>query len=440
MLANRDAVQLPRPYIKWSYEPVRAVDVPSALIRGISIAMQPPMGPVYISVPLDDWDAPYSKPIVPRSVSTRFGPDPARLEDFALRIQDAQRPALVLGAEVDKAVAWDAAIAVAELLACPVFQAPLCERAVFPETHEQYMGPLPTARGPLAQYMKDFDLVIVIGAEVFRYYPWVAGPVLADGVKLLHITNDPNDAAKALVGDSLLSDAGLALHGLYGLLKGSAMTKQLTKHFSHAEAVLSASKTGTAFPHLMTPLEAFSAVADIRPKDTLLVHETPSSTADLVQAWPSTQPESCFTFASGGLGWNMPAAVGVAVAQKEVSSGRLTVLVVGDGSFQYSLQCLYTAVRNKLKLICLVPINEEYAVLKEFAVLEETPNVPHLDIPGLDISASARSWGCSTFKAQTRDELQDRFREALKIEGPVVIEFPVDRTLRPLVAQTVSRG
>ncbi|KAF2171552.1 hypothetical protein M409DRAFT_63776 [Zasmidium cellare ATCC 36951] len=417
MLANREAATLPRPYIKC-----------------------PPMGPVYISVPLDDWDVPYTRPVIPRSVSTRFGPDPERLKQFAERIHKAQRPALVLGAEVDKALAWDTAVAVAELLACPVFQAPMCERAVFPETHEQHHGPLPTARGPLAQYLDGFDLVIVIGAEVFRYYPWVAGPVLVDGTELLHITNDPNDAAKALICDSLLSDAGLALNGLHSLLKSLGTSKQLTKHYSHHENVLSKSKQNTSSGSLMTPLEAFSAVAEIRPSDTLLVHETPSSTADLVQAWPSTEPETCFTFASGGLGWNMPAAVGVAVAQKTISSGRLTVLVVGDGSFQYSLQCLYTAVQNQLRLIVLVPVNEEYAVLKEFAVLEETPRVPHLDIPGLDISASARSWGCSTFKALNRDELQRHFRTALTTQGPVVIEFPVDRTLRPLVAQTLSRG
>lgn len=96
-------------------------------------------------------------------------------------------------------MAWDTAVALAELLSCLVFQAPLCERAVFPETHGLYMSPLPTARGRLGQALSGFNLVLTIWAEVFRYYSWAAGPVLAPKVELLHITNDPNDAAKAVV-------------------------------------------------------------------------------------------------------------------------------------------------------------------------------------------------------------------------------------------------
>jgi benzoylformate decarboxylase len=190
----------------------------------------------------------------------------------------------------------------------------------------------------------------------------------------------------------------------------------------------------------MTAMEAFTAVAQLRPTNALLVQESPSNGADLLQVWPAEQPESYFTFASGGLGWNAPAAVGIALAQKHHNTSRPTVLAIGDGSLHYSVQSIYTAVQQKVKLIYLVPRNEEYAILKEFAVLEETPNVPALDIPGLDAQAVAKAYGCPAFRAENPAELRKYFEEALKRDGPTLIEFPIDRQLRPLVAQTVAKA
>ena len=151
-----------------------------------------------------------------------------------------------------------------------------------------------------------------------------------------------------------------------------------------------------------------------------------------MKVWPAESPESYFTFASGGLGWNAPAAVGIALAQKKNNSGRPTVLAIGDGSLHYSVQSIYTAVQHKVKLIYLVPRNEEYAILKEFAILEETPNVPGLDLPGLNAPAIAAAYGCPSFRASNAVELQKCFKEALNVDGPALIEFPIDRQLRPL--------
>lgn len=257
----------------------------------------------------------------------------------------------------------------------------------------------------------------------------------------LQITNDPHDAATALVGDSLLSDARLALEGLYQLLRSTLDQPSLESNTPEpsAETALAHSIEKTeASP--MTALDAWTAIAQLRPKDTLLVQESPSNGEDLVQVWPAEQPESFFTFASGGLGWNAPAAVGVALAQKHNRTSRPTVLAIGDGSLHYSVQSIYTAVQHKVKLIYLVPLNEEYAILKEFAILEKTPNVPALDLPGLNAQAIAESYGCPAFRAENTAELQKRFEEALKIDGPALIEFPIDRKLRSLVAQTAAKG
>jgi benzoylformate decarboxylase len=422
---------MPKPWVKWSYQPVRAQDVPAALVRAIAVATMPPAGPVYLSIPLDDWDAKILAPTIPRMVSTRIAPDPEQLAGFAARIAKAKNFVLILGQEVDKSLGWDAAVKLAELLCAPVYQAPLAERPVFPHKHSLYRGMLPIARGPLSKKLEGHDLALVVGAEVFRYYPYIPGPVIPPGLELLQITNDPHDAATALVGDSLLSDVRLALEALYPLLESDIQSHWETKPAEPPAPTVPAAKKPDV--SVMTAVDAWAAIAELRPQNALLVQESPSNGEDLVHVWPAHQPESYFTFASGGLGWNGPAAVGIALAQQKGKTGRPTVLAIGDGSLHYSVQSIYTAVQRKVKLVYLVPRNEEYAILKEFAVLEKTPNVPALDLPGLDAPAIAEAYGCPAFRAKDAAELQKCFAEALEVDGPVLIEFPVDKELRPLV-------
>lgn len=374
-LTDRDPTTLPQPWVKWSYEPARAEDVPAALVRAIAIATMPPAGPVFLSIPLDDWDVEIDTALSIRTVSTVTAPDPDRLSEFAARISKAKNATLVLGEEVDKSLGWEAAVNLAELLNIPVYQAPLASRAVFPETHPLFRGSLPIARGTLSTFLTGYDLVIVVGAEIWRYYPYVAGPVLPPGTELLQITNAVHDAGSALVGDSLICDARLALEGLYSLLRtmspasGANATPSASQTASQTTpaAAQSTPKNSTS---LMTASEAFTAVALLRQYSDLLVQESSSNVEDLLNAWPIVEQETYFTFASGGLGWGLPASVGIALAQKN----RTTIAAIGDGALHYSVQSIYTAVQHNVNLIILVPRNEEYAILKEFAIFEDTPN------------------------------------------------------------------
>jgi len=128
-----------------------------------------------------------------------------------------------------------------------------------------------------------------------------------------------------------------------------------------------------------------------------------------------------------------PAAGGIAIAQKKAGTGSPVVAAIGDGSLQYSVQSLYTAAQQKLKLIFIVPCNDEYAILKDFAVLENTPNVPALDLPGLDIVGTAKAFGCTGVAANTADEIKQAFTAALATDGPTVIAIRIARQMRPLV-------
>jgi benzoylformate decarboxylase len=334
---------------------------------------------------------------------------------------------LVYGPEIERAGAWDAGVKFAERLKAPVYISPLSEKASFPQTHPQFRGMVPIAIGPLSKKLRDHDLIIVIGAQVFRYYPFIAGDYLPQGAELLQVTNDPWDAAAAVAGDSLLSDALLALEALIDAVPNVTSRPAPT-------AVAVAPKLPSTPNDPLTALEAFAALSELRPKDAILVNETASNFADLIQFRPIQKADTYYTFASGGLGWGLPASVGVALAEKKTGTARPVMAVIGDGAFQYSIQSVYTAVQLKLKVVFIVPCNGEYAILKEFAVLEKTPNVPALDLPGLDVISAAKGFGCATVHAKTTKEIKEAFAAALKADGPTLIAIPIAHQERPLVA------
>lgn len=427
-LTNVDAETLPKPWVKWSYEPRRPQDVPGAFMRAYLAAVQQPTGPVFLSLPLDDWDQQMEEGQAIRTTSTRIAPDPGRVGAFAARIGQSANPVLVYGADVARSDAWDEAIAFAEALQAPVWLAPFCERVPFPEDHELYAGTLPAARGPLGKALQGHDLIIVVGAPVFRYYPWVPGECLPPGAALLQITDDPNEAARAVAGDSLISDSGLALRELL---------RAVAKRPGAAKTVNQQSQAGA--PHdAASPLTAkqlFQVLSQLVPDDYIIVDESPSNMAELgmTRIGTITKPDSYYMMGSGGLGWGMPAAVGLAIAEKRTGRNRPVIVIMGDGSFQYSPQAIWTAVQQDLHMVFVVLRNEEYGILKSFALLENTPGVPGLDLPGLDIVSLGKGYGAKACRVATIAEIAACFAKAIETKEVSLLEVPIDRKVRKLL-------
>ncbi|MFF7749127.1 benzoylformate decarboxylase [Streptomyces sp. NPDC007971] len=416
-LGNRDATMLPRPWVKWSYEPARAEDVPEAFMRAYAQAVQPPAGPVYLSIPMDDWKRPLSGFTRVRTVSDRVAPDARRLRAFADRISASRRPALVFGPEVDRAGGWDAAVALAQKLHAAVYGPPLADRTSFPEDHPLFAGPLGMSVKTVGDRLAGHDLVVVIGAEVFRYYPYVPGDYLPAGTELLQITGDPGVAATARVGDSLLGDPGLAIELLVETVaEGSARSAPEPMQRPRALPQVPSSP--------LTPPEVYAALSRVRPPDAVIVNESTSTMAQQVEWLPTVRSGSFFATASGGIGWGTPAAVGVALGDRERGVQRPVVGLIGDGSFQYSVQAVWTAAQHGLPIVYVVMRNQEYSILKSFAVLEETPGVPGLDLPGLDIATVARGFGCLAVDVKTTEDLEREFKAALTAGTTTVIVVP----------------
>lgn len=429
-LTNVEATTLPKPWVKWSYEPARYQDVPGAFMRAYATAVQQPAGPVFLSLPLDDWDQEMDDVDVFRTTSTRVAPDPLRVLEFSERINQSKNPALVYGGDIARSDGWDEGIAFAEKLNAPVWCGPFSERISFPEDHPLFAGALPAAIGPLSKTLEGHDLVIVIGASVFRYYPWVPGEYLPSGAKLLQVTDDPYEAAKAVTGDSLISDCRLALVELGKNVRERPAAKGQDTAKRNPEPV--------DLENVNSPLTAkqlFAVLSQYAPEDFILVQESPSNIPELGRSRLGTirKPDSYYTMGSGGLGWDMPAAVGLAIAEKRSGRNRPVIVIMGDGSFQYSPQAIWTAVQRELHVVVVVPRNEEYGILKSFALLEKTPNVPGLDLPDLDIVSLAKGYGAKSYYADTIEDIGSRFKEALERKGVTVIVAPIDKHISELL-------
>jgi len=177
----------------------------------------------------------------------------------------------------------------------------------------------------------------------------------------------------------------------------------------------------------------FAPFNEVRPANTILVEESPSNLPDLHTEWAITEPDTFYTFASGILGWNLPAAVGIALAERDSRRNRPIIAVIGDGSFQYSVQSLWTAAQLRLPILIVVPRNDEYAILKSFAVLEETPGVPGLDIPGFDVVSIAKGYGCDAARIDDLEAIKKAAAEAWRKSKPTLLEIPISPQVPPLL-------
>jgi benzoylformate decarboxylase len=413
-LTNREAARMPHPLVKWSYEPPRAQDVPHALARATHLAGLPPRGPVFVSVPMDDWDVEVDEGAVrqqtKRTVMGQAVADPALVREIAERLGQSRNPVFVAGPDIDASGAWDVAVALVERQRLPVWAtpAPGGGRLGFPEDHPAFQGILPPAVGPLAETLAGHDLILVSGSSVFPYYPNIPGPLLPEGATLIAITSDPDEAARAPMGDAIVADVRLTLRAILEAAQES-------------DRPAPEPRPGPEPPpesDPMSPSAAVDALAEVFPDDGIVVLESPSATLAVRNRLRLSRPGSYYFGAGGGLGFGLSASIGVQLAQPD----RPVVCVLGEGSVQYAVQGFWT---YDVPVTFLILRNEEYAILKWFATLESVEGAPGLDLPALDSVAVASGYGVESRRVEGREELADALRAAIEAPGPRLVETRV---------------
>jgi benzoylformate decarboxylase len=163
----------------------------------------------------------------------------------------------------------------------------------------------------------------------------------------------------------------------------------------------------------------------------VLVEEAPSHRPAMQRFMPMRGQDSFYTMASGGLGYSLPAAAGVALGRP----GIRTVCLIGDGSAMYSIQALWTAAQRKLPLTVVVINNAGYGAMRSFSQVMQVRNVPGLDLPGIDFVRIAQGFGCDAVRVAKSSELGPALKRGLAHDGVSLIEVMVDSAVPLLYAQ-----
>nr|WP_316233642.1 benzoylformate decarboxylase [Bradyrhizobium sp. SZCCHNPS2010] len=415
------ASEFPRPYVKYSVEPARAEDVPGAIARAYYVAMQPPCGPTFVSVPIDDWAHPAAGIIGARKVSRELGPDRQAMQELAAALAAAKNPAIVVGPGVDRAGAVELMVKVAEKAKAAVWASPFSARCSFPERHPQFSGFLHASPAQLSDALNAHDLVVVIGAPVFTFHVEGHAAIFDGTTAIYQLTDDPDAASITPVGTSIIATMTSALTTLLELLP------EIERTVPQARPAPEAPKPADPIPvdYLLHTLSS------AMPEDAALVEEAPSHRPAMQKFMPMRGQDSFYTMASGGLGYSLPASVGMALGRPQ----RRTVCLIGDGSAMYSIQALWTAAQRKLPLTIVVINNSGYGAMRSFSQVMQVRNVPGLDLPGLDFVKLAEGMGCDAVRVTKASELASALSRSLAHGGASLVEVMVDSAVPLLYTQ-----
>jgi thiamine pyrophosphate-dependent acetolactate synthase large subunit-like protein len=382
-------------YPVWVTTPPRPQDVPGAVARAWHEARHG-RGPAVVIVPSDDWAAPADDtPLGAPAVLYRASAvDPAAVEALADMISRAESPALVVGADADDAETWAALVELAERLRCPVWQESFAARAGFPQDHPQFWGHLPAGRARLRQALAGHDVVLAVGAPVFRQYPFEPGPLVEDGTKVALVTDDVEDAHHSPVDLAVVARPAPVCRQL-----AARVPVRDDEPFSPPDPIPAPRR-----PRAGEPLRAahvMVALAERIPVETVVVEETPSTRPDLHRLVPARRPMGFLSAAMGGLGFAMPAAIGVRMARPDDP----VVAVVGDGSSLYAIQSLWSAAHYGCGVLFVVLANGRYAIMDRLAEQHGSGKAPWPAFEEVSVHRLAQALGCPAERVDSYDGL-----------------------------------
>ncbi|AUI50418.1 benzoylformate decarboxylase [Arthrobacter crystallopoietes] len=421
MLASVDASVLPTPLVKYSHEPLAAADVPRALAQAVFETSIQPCGPVYVSVPLDDWaetalddDALLAE----RSVLVAGSLTDGMAQELIATVDGAKKLALVVGPQVDAAAVedhtvFDAVVSLAEKADASVYVAPSPSRGPFPTTHPNFEGVIVPGIKSVRDRLAGHDVVLVLGAAVFRYHRWEPSNYLEAGTRVVQITQDPREATRAPFGRSVIADVA----GVAKALAGGVQDRG-KRRGEPGSRELPAARTS---PDGMTGTEILEVLNTYVNHTIAYVNETTTLDLDYLERIAIDRPGMYNFPASGGLGFGLPVAVGMSLGDPE----KTIVATVGDGSANYGITALYTAAKQNTRTVFVIVNNSSYGALAGFAQRMGSPDIPGLELGGIDFVSIAEGYGVPAQRTSTREEFEEAYQKALKASGPVLIDAQV---------------
>jgi benzoylformate decarboxylase len=426
---------------KWAYQVERVEDLPQALRRAIKIATTPPTGPVFLSLPMDIMMAEAQlDTTAPPRIGPRLRGDIEHLRRAAELLAAAQRPLIIAGDEVAKSEALAELVAVAEALGAPVFSETVPNTTCFPTDHALYQGALPRTQHGVRTTLQEADVVFTVGADMFTMSLYTDIEPFPPGAKLVCVNIDPWEIGKNHVVDvAILGDPKATLAELLPLLQehlgathhAAIRARIAALQQAKAEALerLQERAAEDLGKQPMSPLVMNKVLAESIPEETIIVDESITSGAALRDFFPRRHPRDYFGLKGGGIGWGLPATMGVSLA----AGDRPVLGLIGDGSAMYSIQGLWTAARYGLRSIFVICNNGQYLILKRRLHAYNGPAAKQQTYIGIDLVQPAikfvelaRALGVHAERAERPADLQQALKAALQRPGPTLIDVPLE--------------
>lgn len=441
-------VALVQPVTKWATMVVDPSSVLRVLRRAIKTAATPPMGPVYVCLPMDVLDAPAVEQVRPTRVpSTRVVPEAHLIRDAAAMLAGAERPMIFVGDGVAYSHAQDELTRVAELLGAEVWEADAGE-VNMGYTHPLYQGmtghmfghqSLPiTSRG---------DVALICGSYVLPEVFPELGDIFAAQAKVIHIDLDAYEIGKSHPVDiGMAADPKLSLARLADALEAAmspqqkasakARTSQLgdAKRAKHAAALEADRAHRDAVPlHMARFTEELAAQL---PDDTIIFDEALTNSPPISRYKPPARTGQYFLTRGGSLGVGIPGAIGAKLANPD----RPVIGFTGDGAAMYTIQALWTAARHNVDAKFVVCNNGSYRLLqlnldmywKERGIpAHDFPPAFDLSYPTLRFDDMARSMGVQGLRVEKPWEIGPAIRQALAHPGPFLVDLVLEGETQP---------
>ena len=431
-------VPIAQPLVKWAVEVNRLQDLPRIVRRAAKVAMTPPTGPVFISLPgdvLNEQDA--LELGQPTRVDTAGRPTDEALERLADRLLAARRPVLLAGHEIATSDALEEAAAVADALGAPVYQQTVCDGAHFLSEHPAFMGGLSREQRDVRETLAPYDLMFCMGSDVLRMSVFSETDPLPDGMALVQVglrdwemgKNYPAEIAlRADVKETLAALATVIRRkrGAEGAARAEAALAALgSTNWTAKREALRAKTLARADTRPIPPELAMLRVVDALPADAVIVEEGILSGRSIPALYPFRDANALYGLGSGGIGFAMAGAVGVQMALRD----RPVVAVVGDGSAMYSIQALWTAANANLPIAYVIANNGGYRIIKErlkaFHGVEDYTGMEFRD-PPIDFVGLARSMGVEAHRIEDADDIGPAIAQATRRNGPTLLDVVVD--------------
>jgi benzoylformate decarboxylase len=430
-------VRLAEPLVKWAIEVERAEDLPRIIHRAAKVALSAPTGPVFISLPGSILDETVSMDLgQPTRVETHVQPTDGVLRQLAQRLRQAERPVILAGQELGRHDCFAEAAALAEQLGAPVYLESVPYNSRFPTSHPANMGEITRNQYKVRETLAAYDLMICLGGDLLRMSPMAPVEPLPEGMPVVHISERDWELGKNFVTEmAIRANVGDTLRALLPILS-SQLTD--TDHARAADRLAHAKdrnwqSTRTQFAAAATlhandvpthPDYAILQIVQALPSNVIVVDETLTTASALNKLLPAEDPLAYMGLTSGGLGFGMAGAIGVALAKPE----RPVVAIIGDGSSLYSIQSLWTAAHLRLPITYVIVNNRSYRIIKDrLQAMRGTDQFVAMDMtdPAIDFVSVAQGFGLTASRVEKPSDIQAAVAKAIASGKPSLVEVVI---------------